>query len=54
MIRLHCLHAHPSNQSYIEDVFGDPDIELHHTVDSSFIERATQDPDFHPHNTLPH
>ncbi|MGG1961653.1 hypothetical protein ABFY43_11015 [Bacillus pumilus] len=49
MIRLHCLHAHPSNQSYIEDVFDDPDIELHHTVDSSFIERATQDPDFHPH-----
>ncbi|WP_144532124.1 hypothetical protein [Bacillus pumilus] len=49
MIRLHCLHAHPSNQSYIEDVFGDTDIELHHTVDSSFIERAAQDPDFTPH-----
>ncbi|TQR23618.1 aspartate/glutamate racemase family protein [Bacillus safensis] len=43
MIRLHCLHAHPSNQSYIEDVFGDTDVDLHHTVDSSFIERATQD-----------
>ncbi|WP_342496698.1 hypothetical protein [Bacillus sp. FSL K6-3149] len=49
MIRLHCLHAHPSNQSYIEEVFGDTDVELHHTVDSSFIERATQDPDFNPH-----
>lgn len=49
MIRLHCLHAHPSNQSYIEDVFGDTDLELHHTVDSSFIERATKDLDFNPH-----
>ncbi|MCM3147708.1 hypothetical protein [Bacillus pumilus] len=49
MIRLHCLHAHPSNQPYIEEVFGDTDVELHHTVDSSFIERATQDPDFNPH-----
>ncbi|QLI79832.1 hypothetical protein [Bacillus pumilus] len=49
MIRLHCLHAHPSNQSYIEDVFHDTEIELHHTVDSSFIERATQDPDFNLH-----
>ena len=49
MIRLHCLHAHPSNQSYIEDVFGDTDLALYHTVDSSFIERATQDPTFDHH-----
>ncbi|PRS35944.1 hypothetical protein C6Y02_16445 [Bacillus sp. NMCC4] len=49
MNRLHCLHAHPSNQSYIEDVFGDTDIALYHTVDSSFIERATQDPTFDQH-----
>ncbi|PCK18636.1 hypothetical protein CEY02_18845 [Bacillus pumilus] len=46
MIRLHCLHAHPSNMSYIEDVFCDTAFELHHTVDSSFMERAKQDPTF--------
>ncbi|MBD3861129.1 hypothetical protein IEE86_15450 [Bacillus sp. 28A-2] len=49
MIRLHCLHAHPSNMSYIEDVFRDTAFELHHTVDSSFIERVTQDPAFDHH-----
>ncbi|MBI1630471.1 hypothetical protein MCZ49_04940 [Bacillus safensis] len=49
MIRLHCLHAHPSNQSYIEDAFGETDVDLHHTIDSSFIERATQDPAFDQH-----
>ncbi|WP_458109991.1 hypothetical protein [Bacillus zhangzhouensis] len=49
MIRLHCLHAHPSNMSYIEDVFRDTAFELHHTVDSSFMERAKQDPAFDLH-----
>ncbi|MGX9292044.1 hypothetical protein ACSLGF_12690 [Bacillus sp. A015] len=49
MFRLHCLHAHPSNMSYIEDVFRDTAFELHHTVDSSFMERAKQDPVFDLH-----
>lgn len=46
MIRLHCLHAHPSNISYIDDAFYDTGFDLHHIVDSSFMERAKQDPAF--------
>ncbi|AOZ88700.1 hypothetical protein BK049_08420 [Bacillus xiamenensis] len=49
MIRLHCLHAHPSNISYIDDAFYDTGFDLHHIVDSSFMERAKQDPDFDLH-----
>ncbi|GLF89546.1 hypothetical protein Saga11_08050 [Bacillus safensis] len=50
MIRIHCLHAHPSNISYIEDVFQRTAFDLHHIVDSSFMERAKQDPAFDLHH----
>ncbi|MFS3915554.1 hypothetical protein ACL9ST_15000 [Bacillus australimaris] len=49
MIRLHCLHAHPSNISYIEDAFPGKLFDVHHIVDSSFMERAKQDPAFDLH-----